>query len=297
MGEDGGLPTILNVPEPRLVAGVAVREWGGRGGKPVLFWHALGDHNNLQLVEVGPVLASEYGLWIVAIDAPGFGASPPAADPAYQVPALVELAVRVLDELGLERVVWMGASWGGSLGVHFCVAHPERVEALVLLDGGYRDPGSDAGPTLEEQRAHWRAHPELFRYESWDALVEDARSFFKRWTPGVETSVRSAYREQDGEVVSIMGPGVYAAASAGILAAPPSTAHERLGRTGIPVLVLAATLPEENHPDRIAAAERFSKLVPQAEIRWLEGAPHFVLEAKPDEVARAVGEWTAAPYA
>ena len=113
----------------------------------------------------------------------------------------------------------------------------------------------------------------------------------ERWTPGVELSVRSAYREQDGAAVSIMGPDVYAAASAGILAAPPSTAHERLGQTDVPVLVLAATLPEETHPQRVEAAERFARLVPQAEIRWLDDTPHFVLEAQPDEVARIVGEW------
>lgn len=281
----------MNVPDPRLVAGVAIREWGEPGGRPMLFWHALGDHNNLQLLEVGPVLAREHNLHIHAVDAPGFGASPPADDAAYEVPALIELARRVLDELGLDRVVWMGASWGGSLGVHFAATYPERVAALVLLDGGYRDPASDAGPTLDEQRAHWRAHPELFGYESWDALVDDWKAFFTRWTPDVETSVRSAYREHYGKPVSIMGPDVYAAATAGILASPPSTAHAHLGRTEVPVLVLAATLPEETHPQRTAAADRFAALVPQAEIHWLDGTPHFVLEMNPDEVVRVVGEW------
>jgi pimeloyl-ACP methyl ester carboxylesterase len=94
-------------------------------------------------------------------------------------------------------------------------------------------------------------------------------------------------------VVSIMGPDVYAAATAGILRSPPSSAHARLGETGVPVLVLAATLPEETHPDRTAAAARFQQLVPQAELRWLEETPHFVLEDKPEETARAVGEWLA----
>ena len=79
----------------------------------------------------------------------------------------------------------MGSSWGASIGVHFAATHPERVDALVLLDGGYRDPASDAGPTLAEQRRHWRAHPELFRYDSWDALDADVEDFFGRWTPGV----------------------------------------------------------------------------------------------------------------
>lgn len=261
----------------------------------MLFWHALGDHNSLQLIEAGPILAGDYNVHLVGVDAPGFGASPARDDAAYAVPALVEQAKAVLDELGLRRAAWLGSSWGASLGIHFTVQYAQRVSALVLLDGGYRDPGSDAGATLAEQRRHWRSHPEYFCFSDWDAVVADARSFFRRWTPEIEMLVRSAYREQNGEVVSIMGPDVYAAATAGILASPPSSAYGQLGRAGVPVLLLAATLPAETRAERAASAERFAELVPQAEIRWLDDTPHFMLEDKPERVAREVGDWLAGP--
>src|SRR5205085_7090582 len=202
--------------ETRLVdvAGtrLAVREWGDAAGRPLLFWHALGDHTSLQPIEAAPILVRDHGFRVLAPDAPGFGGSPRLPDKRYQLPALVELGRSLLDALGLDRVVWAGSSWGGNVGAAVAASHPERVEALVLLDGGYVAPSSDFGSSLEEIRAHWRSQPELFGYDSWEALDEDARRYFRRWSSDLAASCRSAYREVDGRVVSIMGPDVYAAA-------------------------------------------------------------------------------------
>jgi len=282
----------MNLPEPRMVAGLAVREWGEPTARPVFFWHALGDHNNLQLIEAGPILARDFGLRLIAPDGPGFGGSPRVDDDGYAVPALVAHAERLLDELGLDSVAWMGSSWGASLGVHFAAAHPDRLAALVLLDGGYSDaaPGQDQR-TLAEEQEHWRGQPELFGYDDWDAMVSDARQYFRRWSPELEAMNRGSYREEGGRVVSRMGPDVYGAAIYGIRTSPPSAVHERLGQSGIPVLLLAATLPEEQETERAAARERFASLVPQADVRVLPDTPHFVLEDKPVETAKAVGDW------
>ena len=48
--------------------------------------------------------------------------------------------MRALEALALDQVAFVGFSWGATVGVHLAAASPERVRALVLLDGGYRDP-------------------------------------------------------------------------------------------------------------------------------------------------------------
>jgi pimeloyl-ACP methyl ester carboxylesterase len=101
-----------------------VREWGSDGGRPLLFWHALGDHTSLQPIEAAPILVEEYRLRVVGVDAPGFGGSPRLDDDRYELPSLVELAREAIDGLGLERVVWMGSSWGATVGVHVAAAYP-----------------------------------------------------------------------------------------------------------------------------------------------------------------------------
>ena len=278
---------LVDVGDTRL----AVREWGDTPGRPLPFWHALGDHTSLQPIEAAPILAHDHGFRVLAPDAPGFGASPRLPDERYELPALAELAWELLDALDLDRVVWAGSSWGGTVGVHFAAAHPERVEALVLLDGGYLGTADDLGASLDMIRRRWRSQPELWSYDSWEAVDEDARAYFKRWTPELAASCRSAYRAQDGKVVSIMGPDVYAAAIWGVLCAPPAEALARLGASGVPTLLLAATEPPEEEPRRRPARERFAELVPQGEIRLVD-TMHFVLEDAPERTAREIGEWS-----
>ena len=278
---------LVDVADTRL----SVREWGDERGRPLLFWHALGDHTSLQPIEAAPILVRDHGFRVLAVDAPGFGGSPRLPDKRYQLPALVELARELLDALALDRVVWAGSSWGGTVGVHVAAAHPERVEALVLLDGGYLGPADDLGASLRMIRRHWRSQPELWSYDSWQAVDEDARTHFRRWTPELAESCRSGYREEDGRVVSIMGPDVYAAAIWGVLRSPPAEALARLGASGVPTLLLAATLPPEEEERRRPARERFAELVPQGRIRLVE-TMHFVLEDAPEETAKAIGEWS-----
>lgn len=287
----------MNRTERVVAAGGAellVRQWGTEGA-PIFFWHALGLHTSLQMIETGPILA-DYGYRVIGVDAPGFGGSTPIDDERYEAPGLVELATNVLDVLELERVAWCGSSWGGIVGVHFTAAHPERVAALVLIDGGYLDPINENGDTLEELRAHWRSQGG-FRFPSWEAAMDDARPWLARWTPEIEEYVRSAFNEVNGEVVSAMTPDTYAAAMHGIDRAPPSTVHERLGETAVPILLLGATVPEHEDERRRRWAERFAKAVPQAEVRRIEGAPHLMLEALPEQTAVAIADWLKAlPY-
>ena len=272
-----------------------IREWGDQG-PPILFWHALGVHTSLQMIEAGPILTDE-GYRVIGVDAPGFGGSPPVADELYEAPGLVNLASQLLDALELDRIAWCGSSWGGIVGVHFTTAHPDRVGALVLIDGGYLDPINENGDTLAELREHWRSQ-EGFRFSSWEAVLEDAQPWFTRWTPELEAAIKSAFREEEGEVVSSMSPDVYAAAMHGIDRTPPSTVHRRLGETGVPVLLLGATEPEHEDARRKRWAARFAADVPQAEVRRIEGAPHLMLEVRPEETAREIADWLKAlPYA
>jgi pimeloyl-ACP methyl ester carboxylesterase len=277
---------LVHVADTQL----AVREWGEPDGRPLLFWHALGDHTSLQAIEAAPLLLRDHGFRVLAPDAPGFGGSPRLPAKRYQLPALVELARDLLDALGLDRVVWVGSSWGATVGVHVAATHPERVEALVLLDGGYLGPSDDLGASLRMLRRHWRSQPELWSYDSWEAVDDDARAQLTRWTPALAETCRSAYREENGKVVSIMGPDVYAAVIWGVLRAPPAEALARLGASGVPTLLLAATVPPEEEERRRPARERFGELVPQGEIRLME-TRHSVLEDAPEETARAIGEW------
>jgi pimeloyl-ACP methyl ester carboxylesterase len=70
------------------------------------------------------------GLDAVALDLPGFGASPPPPEP-WGAAEYAEALLPVLDAFAAPPVV-LGHSFGGRVAVHLAAAHPDRVHALVL---------------------------------------------------------------------------------------------------------------------------------------------------------------------
>lgn len=71
----------------------------------------------------------------LAVDLPGFGQSPPPADPARSsMQRWAAFVVGVLDELGVDQVTVVGGSMGGYLAMALLRHHPDRVERLVLAD-------------------------------------------------------------------------------------------------------------------------------------------------------------------
>lgn len=70
----------------------------------------------------------------VALDLPGFGASPLDNPDQTVLSEQVERLRAFMDQLGLDRVHLFGCSMGGHLAVHFAVKYPQRVRSLLLFD-------------------------------------------------------------------------------------------------------------------------------------------------------------------
>jgi pimeloyl-ACP methyl ester carboxylesterase len=64
-----------------------------------------------------------------------------------------------------------------------------------------------------------------------------------------------------------------------------------LAAGGVPVLLLAATEPPPPPEDRRAALDAFRATVSHTQVRVLEGRPHHLLEAQPEETARLAADW------
>jgi pimeloyl-ACP methyl ester carboxylesterase len=119
----------------------------------LLFWHALGpDASGEEFDDVAKRLVAA-GFRVVAVDGPGFGASPLLVADAYGLDALVAVVQRLVATLDLEPLVVMGHSWGGAIMVRYAAAHPTLVRAIVLLDSGHIDyadlPDVQAGRPVE----------------------------------------------------------------------------------------------------------------------------------------------------
>ena len=116
------------------------RRLGRPGAAPVLVVHGL-SYFSYDWIPVGEALAPERE--VLLMDMRGFGDSDwsPAAN--YSVPAMGGDIIAVLDHAGCKRAVLVGHSMGGRSVTYAAAKHPQRVEALVLVD--YSPENAPAG--------------------------------------------------------------------------------------------------------------------------------------------------------
>jgi pimeloyl-ACP methyl ester carboxylesterase len=71
----------------------------------------------------------------IAVDLPGFGRSGKRGDLDYSLAGHVAFLDRLLDHLALDRVRLCLHDWGAAVGLSWAIAHPERVQRLVVANG------------------------------------------------------------------------------------------------------------------------------------------------------------------
>jgi pimeloyl-ACP methyl ester carboxylesterase len=272
---------------------IAVRRWGDPGGRPMLLWHALGSETSgAWYAELAGVLARR-GLHVLALDGPGFGASPELAPDAFAVPLLAELAWRVADAAGLVRPVLLGHSWGGLVMLAAAALRPTDVAGLVLLDSGHYDytqrPGAHPEWTFEERTASIATR--ITDYDDVDDLrarlqAEVRRPVTDALVAGALAALRTA---PDGRLQPIVTGPTVAAAQSGMLAERPLERWPVLAQAGVDVLLLLATEPTRDANEEGAAAVLAQH--PDTDVRFLDGWGHDLVADGGDALAELIGDW------
>jgi pimeloyl-ACP methyl ester carboxylesterase len=249
------------VEESLVEAGAArvhVRRWGPPGAPSVLYWHGGGGGDD-EWPRIAPAL-EDAGYAVYAPGAPGYHESPPLAAEEYVASNVAAVATALIDRLGVGPVIWIGFSWGASVGIHAAARAPDRFRALVLLDGGYLVPEDDPehDPSLDFAD----------RIEAWKAQLEQQE-------------------EVDDAPIEIV-----AAAMTGSNVEPAQPLLPRLATAGIPVLLVAATEPPEWNEIRTRRIAQLRAALPSAEVVRVQ-AGHGVLQDAGEEVRRVVLDWLA----
>jgi pimeloyl-ACP methyl ester carboxylesterase len=104
-------------------------------GASLFSWHAV----------MEPL--SQHGT-VIAYDRPAFGLTErplrgTGQDP-YSPEANVALLLGLMDHFGVRKAILIGNSAGGTLSMRFELAHPERVQALILVDPTVYESGGPA---------------------------------------------------------------------------------------------------------------------------------------------------------
>jgi pimeloyl-ACP methyl ester carboxylesterase len=92
---------------------------------------------------------------LIAPDYPGFGHSdaPQPAQFSYTFDHLAEVIQRFCETLGLNRYTLFMQDYGGPVGFRLALAHPERVNAMIVQNAVAHEQG--LGPLWGPRRAYW----------------------------------------------------------------------------------------------------------------------------------------------
>ncbi|OON32528.1 hypothetical protein BSA16_05355, partial [Micromonospora sp. Rc5] len=161
-----------DLPTGSRIAYVHAAASGTPRSTPVLFLHGGPGTPGEGVPAVGALLTAD-GFEVYAYDQLGAGRSTRLADvTGYTVARQVADLDAIRVELGAERVVLVGQSWGGSLAAQYLAAHPQHVARVVFTspgpiwagaypDGGGGDPWARMPAEQRRQRDELFASPRV----------------------------------------------------------------------------------------------------------------------------------------
>jgi pimeloyl-ACP methyl ester carboxylesterase len=268
--------------------GIFYREAGPKDAQTIVLLHGF-PSSSREFDALIPILATRYHL--IAPDFPGFGQSeaPSPSAYTYTFDHLAETTEHLLDQLKIGKCAFYLHDYGGPVGFRTVMAHPERVQALIIQNANaYREGLGGKWNAIAQYWAEPEAHPEVL-----DAFMSFAATE-QRHTLGTSHPDRYNPDTWTDEYAHLSRPGQQEIQAAllydyrtNIASYPMWQAWLREHRP--PTLVVWG----RNDPSFIApGAEAFKRDLPDAEIHLLD-AGHFALDEQNDEIARLILEFFA----
>ncbi|WP_201445473.1 alpha/beta fold hydrolase [Belnapia sp. F-4-1] len=272
--------TFLNVDSIRL-------HYTDRGvGQPIVLIHGnvvSGDDYDTSGVAEGLLETNR----VIIFDRPGFGHSERPRGRVWTATQQAELLHKALKQLGIERPVVVGHSWGAIVALSLAVRHQADAAGLVLLSGYY----------------FWTLRPDvllvtagaipvvgdILRYTISPWLGRLLMPLQKRamFSPA---SVTKRFQREYSDAMALRPSQIRATSVDGTLMIPGALGLRRhYADLRMPVLILAGS------GDKVVwkrNAERLHAAIPGSTLRIIEGAGHMVHHSDPGQVVEAI-QWIA----
>lgn len=223
---------------------------------------------------------------VIAYDRPAFGLTERPleweGESPYGPQAQVDIVLGLMDELGVEKAILVGNSAGGTVSMQVALQHPERVEALILVDAAvYAGGGAPSwsrpilktpqmnhiGPLIARQL---QAQGVEFIKTAWHDPSKITQDIFD----GYQKPLQIANWDKALWQLTV--------------ASEESGLVERLAEITMPTLVITGD------DDRIVPTEQSLRLadeLPNAELKVIAQSGHLPHEEKPVEFMQAVTEF------
>lgn len=274
-------------PAGAFVAGPAgqrihYRDQGERGGSAIILLH--GSNASLQTWEpLVRMLGTDYR--VVTLDLPGHGLTGATPDTDYSAEGMMAAVDVVAAKLGLDHFILGGNSMGGWVSWRYAIDHPDRVDALLLIDAagmplrkGEKAPPSNVGfRVLEYPFGRWLATqitPRMLVEQSLRGSVEK------------QAIVDDKMIDRYWELLRFPGNREATVLRARMDREPAMAA--RVGEIKAPTLILFGDKDRLINP---SAAKTFNERIAGSEVVLLPGIGHLPMEEAPDATAAAIADF------
>jgi pimeloyl-ACP methyl ester carboxylesterase len=224
-------------------------------GAPVLLLHGL--TATRRYVVMGSKVLERSGHRVVQYDARAHGHSSPAPSPDdYTYDLLGDDAIAVLDDRGIERAVFAGASMGAHTLLNVALRYPERVAGAVVITPAY---SGDAAREAE-RLARWDMLSEALRTGGVEAFVDAYGAVTPVGSPEFAKTVATVTRQR---LALHDNPHALADCLRALPRSSPFGSLQELGAISVPAVVVASNDDADpEHPEALGIA--YAREIPGA---------------------------------
>jgi pimeloyl-ACP methyl ester carboxylesterase len=265
------------------------REAGPKDAPTLLLLHGFPSSSSMFATLI-PLLADKYHL--AEPDYPGFGlsGSPSPSQYAYTFDHIANTIERLTEALNLSHYSLYLQDYGGPVGFRLALAHPERVEAIIIQNAVADEDG--LGPAWDVRKAFWKDRgayeqkviPAFLSFEVTKGRHLGSSPNIDRYDPHLWID----------EFAHLSQPGQYQIQSDLFYDYQTNVAsypawQEWMRKTQPPMLVVWG---KYDPSFAIGGAPAYKRDVPAAEVHILD-AGHFALDEKADEIAALIRNFLA----
>jgi pimeloyl-ACP methyl ester carboxylesterase len=220
---------------------------------------------------------------VIAFDRPGFGYSERPRDTLWTPDAQARVLQKALRQLGVDKHIVLGHSWGTLVALAMALAEPERVTGLLLL-GGYYYPSL----RLDVPAAALPAVPligDLLRYTvtplwgrlTWPLAIKSAFS---------PSRIAATFRRLPAWLALRPSQLRATAAEAALMVPSAASLEQRYRELTMPVAIFAGDGDKIVDPQ--ANAVRLHAELPRSTLRLVPGAGHMLQHLVQGDIAAEV---------
>jgi len=260
---------------------VHYRDEGKQDGKVLVLIH--GSNASLHTWEPWVKrLGSDYR--IISMDLPGHGLTGLNPAEAYDNESYVGVVEALLSRLGITKAVIGGNSMGGGVSWMYALAHPEKTEAVLLVDA------------VGQPQAKPEELPIGFRLIRIPVIKEAARliaprSIFEssiKNTMSVQSKIDASMIDRYWELNRFPGNREATMKRFSSPGSMKSGTKEQLATIKVPVMIMWG---EEDKLIPVSSARWFAEAVPSAKLVIYPNVGHIPMEEVPDQSASDVKAW------